>query len=57
MGRGSDQKRWVGVCRMGRAPTGLKDDPLDTKGEKKLSGHKMGCEEGKNDHQLSGHVA
>lgn len=39
------------------APTSLRADPPATEGEKKLSGHKIGCKEGKNDHQLSGRVA
>lgn len=40
----------------GNAPSGLSADPPYRKGEKKLSGHKMGRKEGKNGGQLSGHV-
>ena len=56
-GRGSAQRHQVWVCGTGRAPTGLGADPPDRNGEKQLSGQKMGCKKGGNDHQLSDHVA
>lgn len=53
MGKGSAQRDWVGVYRTGRVLTSLRADT----GEKKHSGHKMGCREGKNARQLSGLIA